>query len=54
MCVSRLGAGSGLAQPCTIWLSRINTSLGFACDALRVRARILSFTERMGRSAMNV
>ena len=37
-----------------IWLSLISTSLGGCCDSLFVSARILSFNDRTGRSAMNV
>jgi len=37
-----------------IWLSRINTSLGFCGDVLLVRARILAFNDRIGRCAMKV
>jgi hypothetical protein len=36
------------------WLSRISTNLGGCCDVLRVRARTLSVTDRIGRSAMKV
>jgi hypothetical protein len=37
-----------------IWLILISTVLGSCCDVLFVRARILSFNDRMGRSAMKV
>jgi hypothetical protein len=37
-----------------IWLSRISAFLGGCCDVLLVRARILSFSDRMGRSPMKV
>jgi hypothetical protein len=37
-----------------IWLSRISTDLRSCCDVLFVRARILAFSDRMGRSAMKV
>jgi hypothetical protein len=33
-----------------IWLSRISTVPGSCCDVLFVRARILSFSDRIGRS----
>jgi hypothetical protein len=41
-------------RPRIIWLSRISTFLGACCDNLPVRARILSFNDRTGRSAMKV
>jgi hypothetical protein len=37
-----------------IWLSLISTSPGFCCDVLFVRARIVAFSDRIGRSAMKV
>jgi hypothetical protein len=43
-----------LAQPRMIWLSLISKDPNSCCDCLWVRARIFTFTDRMGRSAMKV
>ena len=43
-----------LDQPRVIWLIRISTVRRSHCDVLGVRALILSFTDRNGRSPMKV
>jgi hypothetical protein len=43
-----------MAQPRMSWLSLISTVPKSCCDVLPVRARILAFTDRTGRSAMKV
>ncbi len=43
-----------LAQPCMTMLSLASTYPRSCCDVLWVRARILAFSDRTGRSAMKV
>jgi hypothetical protein len=43
-----------LAQPCMIRPSLASTYPRSCCDVLRVRARILAFSDRMGRPSMKV